>query len=252
MPVLQARKTGSKLEVSAAVFSEGTGSALIYAGEPANVRSHDTPMEERTTVNIELGSDIYGNDGEKLGVVDSLVIEPDNGSINSVIVRKGLFFPTDKILPASSVTSIDDKGVHVNLSKADVEQLTEYMDAEYVWPPAGYYGNYGYMWPATSTYAADLMVDSEVEERHPGSIILSEGTLVVDNDNNDVGRITEMATDDRGRVTGFRVEEGFFRHHEHYIPANLVDTADGVVVRLKVPKDRLESITGPEETRRFE
>ncbi|HYI15673.1 MAG TPA: PRC-barrel domain-containing protein [Thermomicrobiales bacterium] len=206
-------------------------------------------------MNIELGSDIYGNDGEKLGVVDSLVVEPDNGAISSVIVRKGLFFPTDKILPASAVTSVDEQGVHVNVSKADVEQLTEYMDAEYVWPPAGYYGSYGshgYMWPATSVYATGLMVDDEIEERHPGSIILSEGTLVVDNDNDDVGRITEMATDDRGRVVGFRVEEGFFRHHEHYIPANLVDTADDVVVRLKVPKERLESITGPEEARRYE
>ncbi len=203
-------------------------------------------------MNIELGSDIYGSDGEKLGVVDSLVIDPDNGAISSVIVRKGLFFPTDKILPASSVTSVDDQGVHVNLSKDDVEQLTEYMDTEYVWPPAGYYGTGGYMWPATSVYTSDLMVDDEVEERHPGSIILSEGTLVVDNDNEDVGRIKEMATDERGRVVGFRVEQGFFRHHEHYIPAHFVDTADDTVVRLKVPKERLESVTGPEDARRYE
>lgn len=203
-------------------------------------------------MNIELGSNIFGNDGEKLGVVDSLVVEPDNGAIQSVIVRKGLFFPTDKILPASAVTSVDKQGVHVNLSKHDVEQLTEYMDAEYVWPPAGYYGSYGYLWPATSVYANDLMVDEEVEERHPGALILSEGTLVVDTNNDEVGRITEMATDERGRVVGFRVEEGFFRHHEHYIPANLVKTADGAVVRLSVAKDRLESITGPEAARRYE
>jgi len=208
--------------------------------------------QETATVNIELGSDIYGNDGEKLGVVDSLVIEPDNGAISSVIVRKGFFFPTDKILPANAVTSVDEQGVHVNVSKDDVEQLTEYMDTEYVWPPAGYYGSYGYMWPATSVYTTDLMVDDEVEERHPGAIILSEGTLVVDNDNEELGRITEMATDDRGRVVGIRVEQGFFRHHEHYIPAHLVDTADGTVVRLKVAKERLESITGPEDARKYE
>jgi uncharacterized protein YrrD len=208
--------------------------------------------EERSTVNIELGSDIYGNDGEKLGVVDSLVIEPDTGAIQSIVVRKGLFFPTDRILPASSVTNIDTDGVHVNLGKDDIEQLTEYMDAHYVWPPAGYYGNYGYMWPATSVYASDLMVDSEIEERHPGSVILSEGTLVVGNDNEELGRITEMATDDRGRVVGIRVEEGFFRHHEHYIPAHLIDTADDTIVRLKVTKERAENITGPEEARRYE
>jgi len=202
-------------------------------------------------VNIELGADIYGSDGEKLGVVDSLVVEPGSGVIESVIVRKGFFFPTDKILPADVVRQIDSDGVHVSLSKADVEQLTDYLDTEYVMPPLGYYGNYGYMWPATSVYTSDLLVDEEVEERHPGSIILSEGTLVVDNDNNDVGRITELATDERGRVVGFKVEEGFFRHHEHYIPAHLVTTADGTIVHLSVAKDHLEQITGPEGSRQY-
>jgi hypothetical protein len=210
-----------------------------------------TCIEGRTNVNIELGADIYGNDGEKLGVVDSLVVEPGNGEIESVIVRKGLFFPTDKILPASSVTSIDGEGVHVNLSKHDVEQLMEYMDAQYVWPPAGYYGSYGYVWPAASVYTNDLLIDEEVKERHPNAVILSEGTLVVDSDDEEIGRITEMATDEQGRVSGFRVEQGFFRHHEHYIPANLVKTADGAVVHLSVTKDRLESITGPEAERRY-
>jgi uncharacterized protein YrrD len=200
-------------------------------------------------VNIELGSDIYGSDGEKLGVVDSLVVEPDTGAISSIVVRKGLFFPTDKILPASAATSVDEDGVHVNLTKDDVEQLTEYMDAEYMWPPAGYYGGAGYIWPAASVYTTDLMVDAEIEERHPGSIILSEGTLVVGSDNEELGRITEMVTDDRGRVAGIRVEEGFFRHHEHYIPAHLVESADDTVVRLKVTKDRVENITGPEDAR---
>jgi uncharacterized protein YrrD len=202
-------------------------------------------------MDIELGADIISSDGEKLGVVDSLVVEPGDGAIRSIIVRKGLFFPTDRILPVSSVASVDEDGVHVNMTKDDVDQLTEYMDAEYIWPPAGYYGGYGYMWPATSVYAADLMVDDEVRERNPDAIILSEGTLVVDAANDDLGRITELATDDRGRVVGFRVEQGFFRHHEHYIPANLIDTADDTIVRLSVNKDRLEQITGPEEARQY-
>lgn len=203
------------------------------------------------TVNIELGADIYGNDGEKLGVVDSLVMEPSNGAIQNLIVREGFFFPTDKILPASAIAQIDEQGVHVNLSKADVEQLTDYLDTEYIVPPMGFYGNYAYMWPAASVYTNDLLVEDEVAERHPGAIIISEGTLVVDSEEHDVGRITELSTDDRGRVAGFRVEEGFFRHHEHYIPAHLVTKADGAAVHLSVAKDRLEQITGPEDTRQY-
>lgn len=197
------------------------------------------------TMNIDLGADIIGTDGEKLGVVDSLVVEPDNGSIQAIVVRKGLFFPTDRILPVQMVTAVEGNKVRVNISKDDAEQLTEYMDSAYVMPPAGYYGGYGYMWPAASVYTRDLMVDEQIRERMPDAIILSEGTLVVDRDGDEVGRITEIASDDRGRVTGFRVEEGLFRHHEHYIPANTVVKADDTIVQLSVDKGTLENVTGP-------
>jgi uncharacterized protein YrrD len=203
-------------------------------------------------VNIDLGADIVGSDGEKLGVVDSLVVDPHDGQIRSIIVRKGLFFPTDRIIPADTVTGVRDGKVHVSITKDDVEQLTEYMDAEYILPPNGYYGGYGYsyMWPETSVYTSDLVVDEQVHERHPGAIILSEGTLVVDKDNDEVGRIVEIARDERGRVAGFKVEEGFFRHHDYYIPAHVVSRADDALVVLSVDKSTLEEVTGPKASRK--
>jgi uncharacterized protein YrrD len=198
---------------------------------------------------IELGADIISSDGEKLGVVDSLVLDPSSGTIQSVVVRSGFFFPTDRILPAGMVESIDDDGVRLNASAADVEGLTEYLDTEYVIPPAGYYGAPGYMWPSAQIYTADLLVDEQIHQRMPEAVILSEGTLVVDQDGDDVGRITELYSDDKGRVIGVKVEEGFFRHHDHYIPAHVITSADDTLVRLSVDKSTLESITSPEGLR---
>lgn len=193
---------------------------------------------------IELGADIIGSDGEKLGVVDSLVVDPAGGHERAIIVREGWFFPTDKIVPIELVERVEDGKVHVRLSSAEADQMMEYLDSDYVMPPAGYYGAGGYMWPATPYVAAGLMVDEEVRERMPNAVMLSEGTMVADKDDDEVGRITEIASDEQGRVQGFRVEQGFFRHHERYIPAHLVETADDVVVRLSVDKDSLEEVTG--------
>ncbi len=198
---------------------------------------------------IELGADIIGSDGEKLGVVDSLVVDPTGGQERAIVVRKGWFFPTDKIVPIELVDRVEDGNVHVRLSSAEADQMMEYMDADYVMPPAGYYGAGGYMWPATPYVTRGLMVDDEIRERMPNAVMLSEGTMVIDKDNDEVGRITEIASDEQGRVQGFRVEQGFFRHHERYIPANLVETADDVVVRLSVEKDSLEELTGAVERR---
>jgi uncharacterized protein YrrD len=198
---------------------------------------------------IELGADIVSADGEKVGVVDSLVIDPQNGTIQSVVVRKGFFFPTDKILPIAMIADVTEERVALNASAADIEGLTEYMDSEYVMPPAGYYGAPGYMWPSTQIYNSDLLVDEQIHERMPNAVILSEGTLVVDVDGDDVGRVTELYSDDQGRVIGVKVEEGFFRHHDHYIPAHVITSADDNLVRLSVDKGTLESITSPEGLR---
>jgi uncharacterized protein YrrD len=196
--------------------------------------------------NIELGADIYSNDHHKLGSVDSLVVDPTSGKIQSIVLRKGLLFPADKILPAEMIARIEPDRVTVNVTRDDVDQLAEYLDTNYVWPPAGYYGHVGYMWPAASVYttsATDLMVDEQIHERSPDAIILSEGTVVVDRDGEELGRITELASDDRGRVIGFKVEQGIFRHHEHYIPAHVVEAADDDMVRLSVDHAALERIT---------
>lgn len=193
---------------------------------------------------IELGADIIGSDGEKLGVVDSIVIDPAGGRERAIIVRKGWFFPTDKIVPMNLVERVEQGKVHVRLSQAEADQMMEYMDSDYVMPPAGYYGAGGYMWPATPYIASDLMVDDEIRERMPNAVMLSEGTMVVDKNDDELGRITEIASDGQRRVQGFRVEQGFFRHHDRYIPANLVESADDVVVHLSVDKGSLEDMTG--------
>jgi uncharacterized protein YrrD len=202
----------------------------------------------KATHTIDLGADILGRDGEKLGVVDSLVVDPTTGEMHSIVVRKGLLFPTDRILPVNVIERIDDDGVRVRISSEDVADLPEYLDKDYVWPPAGFYGQVGYMWPAASVYTTrsnELLIDEQVHQREPDAIILSEGTLVVDRNGDDLGHITEIASDDRGRVVGFKVEQGIFRHHERYIPAHFAAQAEDRIVRLKIDKESLEGITDP-------
>ncbi|HUG13605.1 MAG TPA: PRC-barrel domain-containing protein [Thermomicrobiales bacterium] len=197
---------------------------------------------------IDLGVDVVGIDGVKIGVVDSVVVDPTTGEEQSIVVRKGLLFPTDRILPAQLIQRVDDDGVMVSISSGDASDLPEYLDANYVWPPAGFYGQVGYMWPAASVYTtrtSDLIVDEHIHQRDPDAIILSEGTLVVDRNDDDLGHITEIASDERGRVAGFKVEQGLFRRHEHYIPAHFIERADDRVVRLSIDKQSLEGITAP-------
>lgn len=197
--------------------------------------------------NIDMGADIIGSDGEKLGVVDGLVMDPHTGEVRSLVLRKGLFFPSDLIIPMEAVKDAGPDRVTVDFGKNEANQMTEYMDSSFVVPPTGYYPATGvYYWPATNVwardYAGNLTVEDEVGERDPDAIVVTEGTLVLDSAGDSVGRITELARDDAGRVSGFRVEEGFFRHHERYIPAQLITSADNNVVTLATTKSQLEEL----------
>jgi uncharacterized protein YrrD len=196
---------------------------------------------------VSIGTDIMSTDGHKLGVVDGLVMDPHTGEVRSLVLRKGTFFPTDLIIPMEAVQECTAEKLTINVTKDEASRMPEYVDTSFVVPPTGYYPAMGvYYWPATSVwagdYAKDLTVEDQVEERDPDAIILNEGTLVLDSAGHDVGRVKELATDANGRVSGFKVEEGLFRHHDRYIPAHFIASANHNTVTLSTTKDQLEEL----------
>jgi uncharacterized protein (TIGR02271 family) len=67
-------------------------------------------INERETITIRGGTDVFGSDGEKVGNVASA--EGDY-----VVVSKGFFFPTDYYIPTSAINSATDDGVYLNVTK---------------------------------------------------------------------------------------------------------------------------------------
>lgn len=63
---------------------------------------------------IELGMDVVGADGEKVGVVQHL-------QRHHVVVEKGWLLTTDYEIPLAKVTAVDDK-VHLEMTKDDIER----------------------------------------------------------------------------------------------------------------------------------
>jgi uncharacterized protein (TIGR02271 family) len=66
-------------------------------------------MDDRT-FSPQMGMDVIGSDGEKVGEIDA--VEQDY-----FVVRKGFFFPSDHYIPFSAVDSYDDNGVYLNVTK---------------------------------------------------------------------------------------------------------------------------------------
>jgi uncharacterized protein (TIGR02271 family) len=59
---------------------------------------------------IQVGDDVYGNDGEKIGSVAEV-------QSSYLVIEKGFFFPTDYYIPVNAITQVQDGQVMLNVSK---------------------------------------------------------------------------------------------------------------------------------------
>lgn len=65
---------------------------------------------------IDNGWDVFSSDGDKLGDVQE--VQP-----HYLTVSKGFFFPSEKYVPVSAITSVDGERVYVNASKSEIDNL---------------------------------------------------------------------------------------------------------------------------------
>jgi len=65
---------------------------------------------------IDHGWDVFSSDGDKIGDVEE--VHP-----HYLTVSKGFFFPTEKYVPVSSITSVDGERVYVNATKSEIDNL---------------------------------------------------------------------------------------------------------------------------------
>ncbi len=63
-----------------------------------------------TTAQVQVGNDVYGSDGDKVGTVAE--VQP-----TYLVVEKGFFFPTDYYIPMSAITQVNDGQIVLNVSK---------------------------------------------------------------------------------------------------------------------------------------
>jgi uncharacterized protein YrrD len=80
---------------------------------------------------IERGTPVWKTDGNEIGKVDHLLVDPESGEVSHLVMRKGLL-PYYPILPIDKVKSVTDKAVSVSLADGEIELLPRYKrrDAE--------------------------------------------------------------------------------------------------------------------------
>ena len=127
------------------------GDALFETSLAGHIRTHlsgGTMDSDLSQFVPQVGTDVIGADGEKVGEIDA--VERDY-----FIVRKGFFFPQDHYIPLTAVSSYDADTVYLNVTK------DEALEQEWTTPPAAGYGATGTE-TTTGFDAADTYRDADV------------------------------------------------------------------------------------------
>src|SRR5689334_11269354 len=88
-------------------------------------------------MDIGLGMHVYTSDGQDLGSVDRLILDPDTNQVKAAVIRKGRFMRHDVEVPRDMMTATPDDTIRLSATADQVNSLPEFDPGAYTnAPPA--------------------------------------------------------------------------------------------------------------------
>ncbi|HLK57918.1 MAG TPA: PRC-barrel domain-containing protein [Chthonomonadaceae bacterium] len=215
---------------------------------------------------IELGQHVHSQDGQEIGKIKHLILDPANGQIKTLVVEKGLFLPDDIEIPLNAIEEQGSDGLRVRYIAEEVKSLPRFDESQYtlllpeqatsflgfpyanaLWP-LGYpmmLNHYPYATPIEGEERTHAPTPEEQEHRQrmaEENAVLSAGDDVFSKDGEKVGEVHRVAFDSAtGRPTHLVIRRGWLFHEDKEIPADSIASISDGTVTLKLDKAALES-----------
>ncbi|HEX5838261.1 MAG TPA: PRC-barrel domain-containing protein [Anaerolineales bacterium] len=216
------------------------------------------------------GADVYSANGDKLGSLGRVIIDPKSHEVTHIVVEKGMLFTTNKLVPIDNIEPRNEEMIILTSSERDLEELQDFEESEYVnldateypegevesgqvetalwYPPmnsalwrTGLYTPY----PSMPVYT--VKTTPNIPE---GTIALEEGARVVSKDDRHIGDIEQLIVEPQdNRVTHMVISDGFLFKERKLIPVLWITDISENEVHLSVGSGTLERLPAYEKAR---
>jgi len=78
------------------------------------------------TIPLQEGSNVMSSDGEHVGDIERLFVEPESNRATHFLISQGVLFKDHKLVPAHWVRSVEEDKVHLVVSSKLLERLPSY------------------------------------------------------------------------------------------------------------------------------
>jgi len=200
---------------------------------------------------------VYSAHDEYLGKVDRLVFDPVARSVSHIVVRKGVFFPEDKVISIASVATAT--GERINLENGvEPETLPLFEERHYVplddvsnphgsdrpappdlvVAPIAWYGPFGVLAATDEAFLATVTARN-IPER---AVAMEPGVSVITVDGHEAGRLEQVVATESGRATHIVVTERGSGLGDRAVPITFVEDIATDSLRLSVDGATIERL----------
>jgi uncharacterized protein YrrD len=213
------------------------------------------------------GANVFTSDGDKVGSLDRVVIDPQTKEVTHVVVEKGFLFTEDKVVPVSLIGAATKDRVTLREDAGDLQALPDFEETHYIpvddaeagaafpvgharplywypsagitwWSPTGYPGytsNLGYPRPK---YVA------QTERSIPEDLVaLEEGAKVISSDDDHVGDVEAVLTDPtEDCATHLLITQGLLLKDRKLVPTAWISKVREKKVNLGVGSKFVEQL----------
>lgn len=215
---------------------------------------------------FEQGADVYTAQGDKVGEIDRVVIDPKTDEITHVVVKKGFLLTVDKVVPVSLIGPTIDDHVTLRETAGDLETLPNFEETHYVllgeeeeqevvaqgqahrlywYPPTrtAWWRTGGYLgYPGLFHSIPPYVVKTE-RNIPDGTVALKEGAKVISADDEHVGNVETVLTDPvENRVTHLVISKGLLLKERKLVPTSWVSIVMSDEVHLAVGSHVIEGL----------
>ncbi|HET7087727.1 MAG TPA: PRC-barrel domain-containing protein [Anaerolineae bacterium] len=210
------------------------------------------------------GANVVTAQGQDVGNIDRVVIDPRSKEVTHIVVRKGLLSTQDKVVPIDLIAAATADRITLREDAADPQALPDFEEEYYVasgedgappdpplgslpglyWYPPVAGGQIGYLFER-SRQAPITQIQRNIPE---GMVALKEGAKVISADDRYVGKIERVLIDPQAdRATHFLISKGLLLKETKIVPVQWVTNIGEDEVHLAVRSRLLNELRAHRE-----
>lgn len=88
-------------------------------------------MSQTNSPELHVGSNVYTIDGEKVGRLRFIMVDPDTASVSHLVLEKSSFLEKDVMVPTDRVGQVLHRGIFLTANIGELVDMEEFPESEY-------------------------------------------------------------------------------------------------------------------------